>query len=251
MTPDELDDCFLVRDEAGEVIGRIRPPESDGPPVVDRRKPRTTKPATTDAAPQESPPEPPPPESPPKRKGGLSLASLRESTDYREKAAARRIQLVVPVKKPGPHDFHRVRPGAQHRIDQIRLFVTEDKTFYAVDETVRDQLEEYLQPCMIVVVANRTNTVSLWPLRLPQDEDNRAASWYRSAIRAAERMETEWLKIVADMAAGGYTVTRPADQFPEPTWPEDSLQELVDRAFAHHLIDSLDHPEIKRIQGRL
>jgi hypothetical protein len=44
-------------------------------------------------------------------------------------------------------------------------------------------------------------------------------------------------------------VARDPDAFPEPKWPEQSLNDLLDRAFAGRMIVSEDHPALQRLIG--
>jgi hypothetical protein len=49
----------------------------------------------------------------------------------------------------------------------------------------------------------------------------------------------------------GYRIesARDPDAFPEPEWPEQSLSDLIDRAFAGRTIVSEDHPALLRLVG--
>jgi hypothetical protein len=39
--------------------------------------------------------------------------------------------------------------------------------------------------------------------------------------------------------------------FPEPQWPDMSLQKVLAMAFKDRFIDSLDHPVLKRLRGEI
>ena len=45
------------------------------------------------------------------------------------------------------------------------------------------------------------------------------------------------------------TFARDPDAFPEPKWPTQSLDELIERTFAGRMIDSEDHPGLLRLIG--
>ena len=46
------------------------------------------------------------------------------------------------------------------------------------------------------------------------------------------------------------TQAKEQDAFPEPNWPPQSLDELVEASFEGRLIDSVDHPAMRRLLGR-
>jgi len=53
------------------------------------------------------------------------------------------------------------------------------------------------------------------------------------------------------MNANQYEITRSINDLGFPRWPKQSMEELVNDAFAGRIIDSLDHPYIRQIQGRI
>jgi hypothetical protein len=78
-------------------------------------------------------------------------------------------------------------------------------------------------------------------------------SWNRDNIAGCERAKTLWTQATSRGEEGidGYFVqaARDPDAFPEPKWPEQSLNDLLDRAFAGRMIDSEDHPALLRLIG--
>ena len=78
-------------------------------------------------------------------------------------------------------------------------------------------------------------------------------SWNRDNIVGCEQAKTLWTQATSRGEEGidGYFVqaARDPDAFPEPKWPEQSLNDLLDRAFAGRMIDSEDHPALLRLIG--
>ena len=88
----------------------------------------------------------------------------------------------------------------------------------------------------------------LWPVKLPTP-DGKQNEWHRSAAEAAERAMTCWLRIKADMALGAYAMFEASSTIPDPIWQTASLKDLLKIGFRDKLVDSPDHPVIKRLRG--
>ena len=78
-------------------------------------------------------------------------------------------------------------------------------------------------------------------------------SWNRDNVAGCEQAKTLWNQATSRGEEGvdGYLlqVARDPEAFPEPKWPEQSLSDLIDRAFAGRMIDSEDHPALLRLIG--
>ncbi len=51
------------------------------------------------------------------------------------------------------------------------------------------------------------------------------------------------------MSSGAYDVWQTEGPLPEPQWPETSFKDSLRTAFKDRLIDTLDHPVLKRLRG--
>ena len=64
--------------------------------------------------------------------------------------------------------------------------------------------------------------------------------------------KAKWVRIKANMNLGAYEMyVAENEKIPDPTWPELSFDEIIRIAFRDRLIDSPDHPVIKRLRGGL
>jgi len=96
---------------------------------------------------------------------------------------------------------------------------------------------------------NRAGVVFLWPVRLPSP-DGRQLAWHHSAQVAAEMAMKRWIRVKANMSLGAYDIFEASCTIPEPEWPSDiSFLKLLEIAFKGRLVDSLDHPVLKRLRG--
>jgi hypothetical protein len=78
-------------------------------------------------------------------------------------------------------------------------------------------------------------------------------SWNRDNVTACEQAKTLWTQATSRREEGvdAYLIEKARDPeaFPEPEWPEQSLSDLIDRAFAGRMITSEDHPALLRLIG--
>jgi hypothetical protein len=95
---------------------------------------------------------------------------------------------------------------------------------------------------------NRQGVLFLWPVRLP-DPDGKQLEWHRSLREAAEIAITRWVRVKADTNLGAYRIAVAESAMAEPVWPNEMFAELLEIAFRSRLIDTIDHPVIKRLRG--
>jgi hypothetical protein len=82
--------------------------------------------------------------------------------------------------------------------------------------------------------------------------DGKHLEWHRTALEAAEAAQRRWIKIRANMGLGAYEIFEALnDNIPAPVWPEAPFEQIVKVAFRDRLIDSVDHPVVKRLRGAL
>jgi hypothetical protein len=90
--------------------------------------------------------------------------------------------------------------------------------------------------------------VFLWPVRVPA-ADGRVNEWHVSQATAADAAMRAWIRMKANMSLRAYEIFQAENSIPDPTWPEQSFAELLRIAFRDRLINSLDHPAVKRLRG--
>lgn len=112
-------------------------------------------------------------------------------------------------------------------------------------------LAQEVRPKLLYTSITKEGNVFLWPINLP-GADGRLDAWSQSAHTAAAMAETSWVRIKANREVGAYDL-RQAVGFAgeEPVWPDLTFSEIVNLAFRDRLIDSLDHPIVRRLRGEL
>jgi hypothetical protein len=187
----------------------------------------------------------------------FDIERARVPQDFSESAAVKRHLVEVMVDKPSSEWYVRTRAEADFRLTSRLLRIKEGGTmrgFYWIHPDAIDGL------VAIRAVAQKINTywlftgislsgrVFLWPIAGPGPKGE-MNSWHAAALEAAQLAQTEWIRVEADMARGGYDVLKAEAKMPEPNWPDKSLQELIKLGFRHRLIDTPDHPVIRKLRG--
>lgn len=154
----------------------------------------------------------------------------------------------VPVKKPSKEWFFRIHP--EYSISTLILETKEEGEILMVAPALHEQLlgENCVAVRTLRLGVTRQGTPFVWPVRRPQE--GRKDSWATTAIDAICYAEKSWVRMQADMQLGGYqiAVARIND---EPRWPEEDFSQILRIAFKNAVVDSMDHPTLKRLRGEL
>jgi hypothetical protein len=175
--------------------------------------------------------------------------NLRIDLSIAEGVGVKKVVLTIPVRRPNPQDFIRVHKEADFRLAVAIIDLKDDReTFLVLPSIARDIPGEYTTVMMYTCI-NRAGVVFLWPVRLP-GTDGRQLEWHRSAAEAAKMAVDSWVRIKANMSLGAYDVFTASSTIPDPTWPSDlTFEQMLRIAFKGRLVDSLNHPVLKRLRG--
>jgi hypothetical protein len=66
---------------------------------------------------------------------------------------------------------------------------------------------------------------------------------------AVARSQETWIRITANKAVGGYDVFEASAKLPEPIWPTESMDSLLDVAFRGRVLDVPNHPVVIDLLG--
>lgn len=176
---------------------------------------------------------------------------LRLSQRFAQGTDVRRPLVTVPVRKPSAQDFFRVHPEEAWRLDTALIEIKADREVYLVEPEIWPLFPNECKPRTLYTTIDRRNVVTLWPVRLP-DENGRLDDWNRSAHEAAQLSTEKWVRMSADMALGAYRIDVAVAEFPEPVWPSEvSFADLLKIAFRGKMIEGLDHPVLRRLWGEI
>lgn len=179
-------------------------------------------------------------------------ASLRLSQDFASTLGVKKALLTVPVRKPDKSWFVRVHPAEEYALQTAVIELKEDRETYLVAPHLWSELatEATFSPRALFTAINRQAVLFLWPIRLP-GPDGKVDEWSRSALEAAQMARTGWVRVAANMALGAYDVFQASGELAEPAWPETPFRDLLAVAFKGKLIDSLDHPVLRKLRGEV
>jgi len=180
-------------------------------------------------------------------------AKLRLSQNFAAELGVKKALVTVPVRKPDKTWFVRVHPDEGYRLlPAAVLELKEERELYIVTPALCQQLnlETAVTPRAIFTAINRQGVVFLWPVRLP-GPDGKLDDWSRTAMEAAQRAMHGWVRIQANMALGAYDIMQATASLTDPTWPEESFHELLKVAFRDKLIDTSDHPVLRKLRGEV
>jgi hypothetical protein len=176
------------------------------------------------------------------------LNKLRLPQDYAESLGVKKRLLTVPVKKPAKEWFVRTHP--ELRIQTHVLELKEDRESYLVNPALWSELasEPTFGPRALYLGMSRQHVLFVWPVRLP-GADGKVDEWSRSALQAADLASTRWVRVTSNMQLGAYEVHEATAEWPEPEWPAEPFNDILRAAFKQRVIDSFDHPVLRRLRG--
>lgn len=162
----------------------------------------------------------------------------------------RRVLVSVQVRKPHRQEFFRSHPDPNMALAVAILEIKQDRQSFIVSPELAPYLPGEAVAKLLTPTMTNHGALSLWPIKLP-DEQGRLDEWNTVAFEAAERAKTKWVRLMANMAAGAYDVLEAAAPFPDPTWPKITLEQILELAFKGRVIDTMDHPVLRRLRGEI
>lgn len=91
----------------------------------------------------------------------------------------------MSFRKPNPQEFFRVHPNDDWRLDTAVIEIKSDREVYLVDPAIWPLFPNECKAKTLYTTIDRRNVVTLWPVRLP-DENGPLDDWNRSAHEAAQ-----------------------------------------------------------------
>jgi hypothetical protein len=155
-------------------------------------------------------------------------------------------------------DFVRLHPNEDEYWSPELCFVNvpikgqKKDTLHLIEEDVARQ--NGVNPAKLkyhrLVLASKPDDVFFLCEVPTRNQDN---TWVASNLEACEQAKRLWTQALSQKEQGkdSYKVERArnAEAFPEPRWPTQPLDELIEKAFAGRMIEDSDHPALARLVG--
>ena len=183
-----------------------------------------------------------------------NLDGLRLEQDFVKELGLARPLTTIPVKKPGKTAFVRVHPGENYRFQTAVIELKDDGETYIVAKQLWPFLVNepaFVPKVFVTYMARPGDVLALWPIRLP-GPDGRLDDYNQSALNIGITLATKsWVRVNANRYLGAYeaTVAPAGISWGEPKWPDMPFEEILRLAFKDKLIETLDHPVLKRLRG--
>jgi hypothetical protein len=177
------------------------------------------------------------------------LSALSMSQAYADIVGVKKLLLMVPVKKPHSQQFVRVHPTFRIPAAPVITLKDDGESFLLTPAVAAQLSTSDFAMVDLFLAISRQNVLFVWPVPVPA-EGRRANTWHTSGRDAAVRATAEWVKVTANHELKGYEVTVPPPlvKIPEPVWPTDkTFNEILRIAFKDRVIETVDHPLIKRL----
>lgn len=179
-------------------------------------------------------------------------AQYRLPQNFAATVGVKKVLTMVPVRRAGNQAFVRVHPSEAYRMQTylLELKGDGDGETHLVNPLLWSALagESAMVPKVLFLATTRQGVLHLWPIRLP-GPDGKLDSWNESAREAAQIAMGQWVRVQSDKNLCGYVPWVAEGQIPEPEWPDMPMRDILAIAFKGKVIDSLDHPVLKRLRG--
>jgi len=180
--------------------------------------------------------------------GGFSMSELALTQDFDTAIGLETRVHTVSVKKPTKTTYVRVHDSPAYRM-ALATLVDDMGVMYAVHPKILYAVADEAKATMLYTAMDDSGNVFLLPVGLP-GSDGSTNAWWQSGHAAAAIAQKEWVRIVAVKTAGHYVTKTAVVDKGEPKWPAKSFEELLNTAFADgRLIDSMDHPFMRKLNG--
>jgi hypothetical protein len=176
--------------------------------------------------------------------------ALRVTQDFATLAGVKKLITHIPVRKPSKTEWFRTHPDPAYRLQTNVLEIRGEhgSEIFLVPPYMAQDLVGEITPVIINTAITRQNVLFVWPIRLP--DPDRPLAWHTTALEAAKRAQSKWMRMYANMSMGAYELMEATADLSEPNWPDLQFKEILAIAFGGRMIDGPDHPAVKLLQGR-
>jgi len=173
----------------------------------------------------------------------------------------KKVAVGVAVDKPSPTEFFRTLTGDKWEVIRVPAF-TPDKQMYLVQSEEAEALITKTCGQLKIVdirayISHSTGDIKLDAIPQHIGMDGERNAWNVSHEKIMIMAETQWVAMFSERGlgkgSGMYKYRLPESPFPEPELPDvpDCIEKAIEMAFEDFIIDSIDHPKLLDLRGKL
>jgi hypothetical protein len=184
--------------------------------------------------------------------GGASvLGKFALPTDYAAALEGTKKRLVrVPVRRPHRSWWWWAHPNYVLEAATLSEESGGETDLYLVIPELMSELGGDVVLVTLHGAMNRQGTFFIISVRL-QGLDGRLDPWTQSLREAIVIAHKEPVRTASNRDLGAYDIWRTPCKIERPPWPEESWEQLFDIAFRGRTIESMDHPVVRRLRGKV
>lgn len=186
-------------------------------------------------------------QQPPKK---IDFNALRLPQNFGEDLGVRKVLTHVSVGKPNSDRFFRTHPSIKMHFEALTYEDKATKDVYVVMPELAEVFGRLARPVTLHLAVDRRGNPFLIAVPLPSSNGTRNP-WHESLAQAVDKAKKDWVRIASNMAAGVYDVYVATATLSPPDWPDKSIEEIVQIAFNGKIVDTVDHPVVQGLQGKI
>lgn len=173
------------------------------------------------------------------------IESLRLVGDF-EDIQAEPVLITVPIGRPNKTTFFRTHPEQAYTFPCMLLELKDTNETYIVTPHISELIKGLARPVCLYLAVDVNGVPRLISVPLPANGNSN--QWHLSLQQCVLLSRQKWIRMQADLSAGAYAACASAMAL-EPTWPTETMSELVQIAARGNIISTADHPVIVRLRG--
>ncbi len=185
----------------------------------------------------------------------FDFSSLRLPATFEQGSVTKKLITTIPLRKPRSGlDYFRIRPELEWaaKIPILDLGREEEKYAVALDIVPEVMDTGRLRFVRLYTGITFNGVLFLSEIPLP-DSDGKENEYNRTRGMAYNMATYKWVMIKVNNELGAYEIVYPKSELPEPVWPKEpsDLIKAIEISFKNNLINSIDHPMLKKLRGEI
>ncbi len=186
----------------------------------------------------------------------IDFEKLKRGADPKIKVT--QILANLTVGKPSSTAFFQIRSGEGFEPVQLFTYSPDTRGKDSQPYLVYDEFTQIFEEKHVLVpakfylyIVHGSGVMKLDFISQRVDKSGNLNRYHTSRMECYEAAKTQWVQMQSNQDAGFYTWSLAENKLPAPEWPKKpaTLIEAIELAFKGFIIDSADHPEIKKLRG--